>query len=205
MRSKFIIVSALAVAASVSAWAQTQKIAVVDMQGAILQTKEGQKASAELKAKFGPKEEEFNKRGAALAVKQEQYRKTANTMSEEARAAADREVALASRNLQHDADDAKADFQAEENKLLGGIMSRMQTVLTRYANDNQITMIVDISAQPNNLLFADQSANITTPVIALYDKSDTGAPVLTAPAPAVKAPTPQAPRKPATPGTAAPK
>ena len=56
------------------------------------------------------------------------------------------------KNLQRDADDAKADFQAEENRLLGGIMSKMQAVLTKYANDNQITMIVDISPQPNNLL-----------------------------------------------------
>ncbi|MEP6715728.1 MAG: OmpH family outer membrane protein [Terriglobia bacterium] len=205
MRSKFIAVSALAFTVSLSAWAQSQKIAVIDMQGAILQTKEGQKASGELKAKFGPREDDFNKRGQALTAKQDQYRKAAATMSDDAKAAADRDIALASRNLQHDVDDAKADFQTEENKLLGAIMSRMQAVLNKYANDNQITMIVDISSQPNNLLFADQSANITTAIISLYDKTE-NTPALTGPAPAAKAPAPQAPvRKPGTPAAPAPR
>ncbi len=145
MRSKFIVVPVLAIAAGVSALAQTQKIAVVDMQGALLQTKDGQKAAAELKTKFGPKEAEFTKRGQDLAAKQEQYRKAANTMSDDAKAAADRDMQLAQRNLQRDADDTKADFQTEENRLLGGIMNKMQAVMTKYANDNQITMIVDIS------------------------------------------------------------
>lgn len=199
MRRKILAVSALTVAASLSAWAQSQKIAVIDMQGAILQTKEGQKASGELKAKFGPREEDFNKRGQALTAKQEQYRKAGNTMSDDAKAAADRELTLAARNLQHDVDDAKADAQTEENKLLGGIMSRMQTVLNKYANDNQVTLIVDISSQPNNLLFADQSANITNAVIALYDKTES-TPALTAPAPAARPPAAQPPvRKPGTP------
>jgi outer membrane protein len=215
LRSKVITVCALAVAGSLSAWAQTQKIAVIDMQGAILQTKEGQKASAELKTKFSPKEAEFTKRGQDLATKQDQYRKAANTMSDDAKAAADRDMQTATRNLQRDADDAKADFQTEENRLLGGIMGKMQAVLTKYANDNQITLIVDISTQPNNLLFADQSANVTAAIIGLYDKGEAAGPALSAPAPSASAPnaagpakTPpatQAPRKPAAPATPAPK
>lgn len=190
----------LAIAAGVSALAQTQKIAVVDMQGALLQTKDGQKAAAELKTKFGPKEAEFTKRGQDLAAKQEQYRKAANTMSDDAKAAADRDMQLAQRNLQRDADDTKADFQTEENRLLGGIMNKMQAVMTKYANDNQLTMIVNISTQPNNLLYADKSANITEAIIALYDKSQASS----APAPAGAAAPAAAPRKPA-PGTPAPK
>jgi outer membrane protein len=215
LRSKVITVCALAIAGSLSAWAQTQKIAVIDMQGAILQTKEGQKASAELKTKFSPKEAEFTKRGQDLATKQDQYRKAANTMSDDAKAAADRDMQTATRNLQRDADDAKADFQTEENRLLGGIMGKMQAVLTKYANDNQITLIVDISTQPNNLLFADQSANVTAAIIGLYDKGEAAGPALSAPAPSASAPnaagpakTPpatQAPRKPAAPATPAPK
>jgi outer membrane protein len=204
LRSKVITGCALAIAGSLSAWAQTQKIAVIDMQGAILQTKEGQKASAELKTKFSPKEAEFTKRGQDLATKQDQYRKAANTMSDDAKAAADRDMQTATRNLQRDADDAKADFQTEENRLLGGIMGKMQAVLTKYANDNQITLIVDISTQPNNLLFADQSANVTAAIIGLYDKGEAAGPALSAPAPNTPGPakTPPAtpsPRKPAAP------
>lgn len=200
---------AFALALSLSGWAQTQKIAVIDMQGALLQTKDGQKAAAELKTKFGPKEQEFNQRQQQLAAKQAQYRKTENTMSADAKAAAERDIQTLTKNLQRDTDDTKADFQQEENRLLGGIMQKMQQVYTKYANDNQLTMIVDISSQPNNLLYADQSVNITAAVIALYDKSAAvtppaapgAGPATKPPAAAPATPTP-APRKtaPAGPG-----
>src|ERR1700685_1050966 len=76
--------------ASGTAWAQAApplKLAVIDMQSALLSTKDGQKAVAELKAKFAPKEQEFQKRQQELVAKQDQYRKTENTISEEAKAA----------------------------------------------------------------------------------------------------------------------
>ena len=147
------------------------KVGVIDMQGALLSTAEGKKAGDELKAKYAPKEAEFNKRGQDLAAKQEALRKGANTMSEDAKASADREIAALTKALQRDGDDTKAEFQEDQNRLLGGILNKMQAVLTKYATDNQLTMIVDLSQQPNNLLYADQSANISAAVIALYDKA----------------------------------
>jgi outer membrane protein len=196
-------VPALALGLSLGAWGQTQpqKFAFIDMQGALLQTKDGQKAAAELRTKFGPKEQEFQKRQRDLAAKQEQYRKTESTMSPEAKAAAERDIQALTKTLQRDADDTKADFQAEENRLLGGIMQKMQTVYTKYANDNQITMVVDASSQPNNLLYADQSLNITAAVIALYDNSAAPAPAASAPKPPAAA----APKRTTTPTAPGPK
>ena len=124
-------------------------------------------------------------------------------MSPEAKATAERDIQALTKNMQRDADDAKADFQQEENKLLGGIMQKMQQVMTKYATENQLAMIVDISTQPNNLLYADQSTNITAAVISLYDQNQAAA--ATAPAsPATAQPKPPAaaPRRtvPASPG-----
>lgn len=175
MRSKLFIASVLATAVGIG-WAQTPKIAVIDMQGALLQTKDGQKAAAELKTKFSPKEQELQKRSADIQAKQEQYRKTGNTMSADAKAVAERDIESLQRNLQRDAQDARQDFEEEQNKLMGGLLQKMQQVLNTYANQNQITMIFDISAQPNNLLYADKATNITSQIIAMYDKNDSVTP-----------------------------
>ncbi len=82
----------LAALCGAMAWGQQAplKIAVIDMQSALLGTKDGQKAVAEFKAKFAPREQEFQKRQADLAAKQAQYRKTQNTMSDEAKASLQR-------------------------------------------------------------------------------------------------------------------
>ncbi len=45
-------------------------------------------------------------------------------------------------------------------------------VVNKYANDNKITMVFDVTngAQGNNLLFASTSIDITRDIISLYDQ-----------------------------------
>ncbi len=204
MRSQITIAAAVLLAGT-SLWAQ--KAAVIDMQGAILQTKDGQKASAELKQKFGPKEQEINKRGQDLVAKQAEFQKTAATLSDAARANAQRDIEAMQKTLQRDTDDARTDVQAEENRLLGGIMQRMQSVMEKYAADKKYSVIIDLSSQPNNLLYADKSINITTDIVAAYDTAAAAPVQNVAPAskpsavPPASAP---APKKPAAPGPAKP-
>ncbi|MGD1069831.1 MAG: OmpH family outer membrane protein [Bryobacteraceae bacterium] len=197
MRSQLTILPVVALAFAIGAprvEAQS-RIAVADIQAALLRTKDGVKAAEEIKTKYGPKEAEFNKRSQDLAAKQSQYQKAAATLSEEAKASAERDIQTLTKNLQRDADDTKADFQAEEQRLLGPIMEKMRAVVNRYASENQLTMVVDVSQgqQGNNVLFADAASNITLALAAAYDKAESST-ALTAP-PAAKAP---AAAKPAT-------
>jgi Skp family chaperone for outer membrane proteins len=201
-----VVALALAVGAVPRSQAQT-RIAVADIQTALLRTKDGGKAADEIKAKFGPKEAEFNKRAQDLAAKQSQYQKAAATMSDEAKASTERDIQAAQKNLQRDADDTKADFQAEEQRLLSPIMEKMRAVLNKYAAEKQLTMVVDVSqaGQGNNVLFADAASNITLALVAEYDKAEPApaAAAKPAPKPPAAAPKPAATQPKATPAPAA--
>ena len=70
-----------------------------------------------------------------------------------------------------EADDNNTDLQAEETRLMGGVLQKMGGILNKYDIDHQISMVVDSSQQPNNLIYADKSVNITPEVVALYDQS----------------------------------
>jgi len=197
-----ILLPLLAIAFGISASAQ--KVAIVDMQGAILTTKEGQKAAEELKTKFGPTEQDLNKRQQDLQAKQDSYRKTQNTISADEKAKLEREIDVAQKALARDAQDARDEFTKAQNELLGGIMQKMQSVLMKYSTEKGLTMVVDVSQQANNLLYADKSANISADLVALYDAAPPApAPGTAAPAaaPPAAAPKPAAPR----PVTPAPK
>jgi outer membrane protein len=204
VRSRFIIAPFLALVFSLSAWAQ-QKIAVIDMQQALLQTKDGQKAAAELRAKFTPKEQELQKRQAELQAKQEEFRKGENTLSDDKKATLSRDIDSMTRNLQRDSEDARQDVDQEQQRVLNELGQKMMQVLQKYATDKQLTMILDVSGQPNNVLFASNTIDVTRDIIALYDQSAaslTAAP--SAPKPAAATPPPAAaptaaPRRPATP------
>jgi outer membrane protein len=199
-----MIAPLLAIACSMGAWAQTtQKLAVIDMQSALLGTKDGQKAVAELKSKFTPKEQELQKRQQELQSKQDQFRKTENTISEEAKATLTRDIDSLTRGLQRDSDDANQDLQAEQQRILGDLSQKMNQVLNKYATDKQITMIFDVSGQPNNILFASSATDITRDIIGLYDQAapvtPSAAPPSVARPPAATTPPPAAaPKRPAT-------
>ena len=169
-----------------TASAQTApKFGVIDMQKALLTTKDGQKAVEELRAKFAPKEQEFQKRQADLQAKQDQYRKTENTISEEAKATLARDIDAMTKNLQRDTDDVRQDVDQEQQRVLNDLGQKMMQVLTKYAADKGLTMVFDLSGQPNNVLFASSSIDVTSDIIKMYDSA---APVTPGAAPAPKPP-----------------
>jgi len=183
----------LALAFGLSAWAQTpQKIAIINMQDALLNTKDGQKAVVALKAKFSPKEQEFQKRQSDLQAKQDELRKTENTISDEKKASLARDIDTMTKSLQRDTDDAREDINQEQQKVLNTLGGKVLAVLNKYAIDKGITIVFDISGQPNNVLFASNTIDITRDIITLYDAS---APAASA-APAAKAPAPAPARRP---------
>ncbi|MCU1326793.1 MAG: outer rane chaperone Skp (OmpH) [Bryobacterales bacterium] len=190
MKSRIAILPLLAVMLGINALAQAPKIAIIDMQGALLTTKEGQAAAEQLKVKFGPAEQDLNKRQQDLKAKQDDYRKNQATMTAAQRSTLERDIDTAQKALTRDAEDARAEFGTAQNQVLGGIMEKMRAVLNKYAADNGITMIVDVSTQPNNLLYAEKSTNISEQIVKLFDSA--------APAPA------GAPAAPAGPAAARP-
>lgn len=194
-----IALSAMAVALG-SGVAHAQKIAILDMQRALLATTDGKKAAAAIDAKFAPVKADLDKLQKDITQKQDAFTKNRNTMSSTAITAAQSEIESLSTSLKRKQEDAQQDLQDEENKQLGGIMPKLQQVINAYATANQLMFVVDTSANPNNLVYADGSINITAAIVAAYEKASGAA---AAPAAAPKAPAATTAPKPAAP--AAPK
>ena len=199
MKTVLKFAPALMMVAALTVSAQTMKIATINMQQALAETNDGKKAIADLRSKFGPRDQDFQKRGQDLQAKQDQYRKTQATLSEEQKSKMEADIAVMQRNLQRDSDDAQADMQQEEQKMVQELGGKIMAVVNKYATDNQYTMVFDVSGQPNNIMFASSAVDITRDIIALYDKAAPTTP--TAPPPTTRTAAPPATR----PMTPAPK
>ena len=73
-------------------------------------------------------------------------------------------------------EDAQADFQADEQKILQRLGEKILAVVQRYAHDNGYTMVVDVGVNTSPVLYASASIDITKEIIELYDKSATTPP-----------------------------
>jgi outer membrane protein len=204
MRSKLTILAFVALACGMSAWAQApQKFAIINMQEVILKTNDGQKAVADLKAKFAPKQQEFEKRAEELQRKQDELRKTENTISEDKKAALARDIDAMTKSLTRDNDDTREDVNQEQQKVLNELGGKIMQVLNKYSNEKQFTMVFDVSGQPNNNLFASTAIDITRDIIAMYDAQGPASTVAPAKAPATSTTSAPPPAKrPAAPATA---
>ncbi len=176
------------------------KVAIMNVQGAILATKDGEKAREAMRVKFEPRAKEIEGRNAELQKKRQSMTAGANTMSVEAREKLSREIDDIQKKLQWDSEDMQNDIDQEQGKLVNSIGQRLLQVVDEYAKANGFSIVLDVSAQQSPVLWAANGIDITQPIVELYDKkfgAGGTAPGTPAPAPASA--------KPATPPTAAPK
>ena len=190
----------LALATSVSAQTVSQptgpsgKVAVIYFQGAIVGTKDGQKAAAELDSKAGPKRKELEQKQNDVNSLQDQLTKGQNTLSDAAKNELYKSIELKKKALQRDVEDAQEDFKQDQEKLLQQLAQKMTAVIERYSRDHGYSLVVDVSSPQSPVLYASPTVDITKDIIELYDQSSS----------AMSNPTPAKPNS-ATPGLAAPK
>lgn len=187
---------ALALAAALVAPAQTAptKVGIIQIQEAILRTKDGQKAVSDLQARFGPKKTELEKKQAEIAALQQKLQSASATMSDEARSKLIREIDQKTKSLNRDTEDAQAEVEQAESKIMQELGQRMMAVINKYAVDNGYSLIIDVSNPQTPVVFAAEAINITPAVIELYDKNAPAAASGTA-APAPKPAAPPAQKK----------
>ena len=77
-------------------------------------------------------------------------------------------------------EDAQAELDQEQGRVLNELGGRMLAVLDKYAKDNGYAVILDVSSQQTPVLFAANSIDVTREVVDLYNKN--------APAPGTAAP-----------------
>jgi len=156
--------------APASGAAQT-KVGIIHIQNAIISTKDGQKAAAELNTRFQPKKAEVEKKQNAIAQLQDQLRKGSNTMSEEAKDKLMRQIDQDTKSLNREVEDDQAELDQAQSKVYQELGQRIMTVIDKYAKDNGYALILDVSSQQTPVLYATNSIDITQDIIALYDKN----------------------------------
>ena len=197
MRSSLISAAAfLCLAFGASAQTPANKVGVISVQGAIVGTKDGQKASQELDAKFAPKKKEFDTRQNELAQLQDQYNKGGNLMSEDKRNQLAREIDEKKKRLERDTQDAQEELQSEQQRLLQSLGQRMMAVIEKYAKDNGYSMILDVSNPNTPVLYASSGIDITQDIVSLYDKNTVNGGPATAPTSTTPSPTTTSPKTP---------
>lgn len=195
-------------AAPAAVSAPPTKVAVIQIQAALAATKEGQKAAADLEVKLAPRKKDLDGKQAEIKELQERLQRGGNTLSDSAKEDLTRNIDTKTKSYNRELEDAQAELEQEQQKVVGALGQKMMAVIDKYAQQNGFAIVLDVSSQNTPVLYASNTVDITKDVIDLYDKTVfTGtpatAPAAARPAPAVRPAPATAPRT-ATPPAAAP-
>jgi outer membrane protein len=178
---------ALFAAAGIPAQTPPGRIAVINMQAAMAGTKDGQKASAELNAKYGPKQKEIQTKQAEVESLKEQLQKGQNTLTDAVKNDLYVKIDQKTKAVNRDMEDDRAELEQDQGRLVQDISQKMYVVINKFAQDNGYSLVIDVSGQQSPVLFASNTIDITKQIVDLYD-TNAAAMAPSAPASGAKAP-----------------
>ena len=198
---------ALAVILSLTAFAQTgraasspaspaapavapTKIGIININGAILASNEGQRDFEALQKRFDPKTAELKTRNDEIDSLKKQLQTQGDKLNDDARANLIKQVEQKQTALKRFVEDTQGEINSQRNELARSIGQKIMKSLDKYARDNGYALVIDYSGEQNaNIVWAGQGVDITAPVVEAYN-AESGVPA--------------PPKRPGATGTAAP-
>jgi len=166
-----------------------RRVATINVQQALLATRDGQKAAQDLQTRYNPRKQALEKRQSDLQSMQSQARAGAATMSQAAKDKLARDIDAGTRSLKNESEDFDAEVREEEGKIMNELGQKLMAVVQQYTQQNSIALVLDVSNQQSPVLWADASVDITQAIVRMYDEAHpAGAAPAAAPAPAPAAP-----------------
>ena len=196
------------------------KVGVIDMQGAIAGSNEGQRDFETLAKKFEPRRLELQKQNTDIEDLKKQLSTQGDKMNPEAHEALVKSIESKTKSLQRSAEDAQTEFQQQQNEVAGKILQKLAPVITKYVSDNGYGLLLDASAPwpQGPIVVATQAVDITKAVVDAYNvqsgvaapaksagTTGTTRPATTTPGATKPAGSATTPAKPAAPATTTPK
>ena len=165
--------------ASVTLMAQTPapgpaptKICVINLQSAMLSTKDGQAAADDFRTKFSePEEKKLQARQAEITDLNDKLQRGANTMSQTAQD--DMRKSLDRKNTEYKraVEDFQFDRDEMQRKLLDDLSAKMQSVIARYAQENACAIFLDVTNPNSGIMWIADQVDVTRQIVDAYDKA----------------------------------
>lgn len=186
-------------AASAAPQAIPAKVALIAFEQAVFATNEGQRTVQEVQKKFEPKKSQIDTMAGEVDSLKKQMQSAPATLSDEERASRLKNIDVKEKQLTRDAEDAQQAYNADLQEAFGKVAQKVNVTMKQYVAQNGFTLLLDVGGQQSNVLWAQQSTDVTQAVVDGYNKSSgVAAPPPSAPSAAPRPRTGAAPSGPST-------
>ena len=192
-----IVAAGLVVCLPQSGLAQVAKIAVVDVQALTLASDEGKALGDKLEKRYQEISKELQTAQKDIEDKETRLRTQDRLMSATAKAQLAKDIESAKVIFDRKNQDYQKEMDDLQKDLLAPVASKAQEMLALYVQDKGYTLLIDVSSEQGNVVWANPANNVTQEVMKLlneaYKKNPPAAAPASAPATQQKTSPPAAP------------
>jgi len=164
--TRLALLAAFTLCASLTASAQI-KVATVSLSKALQDTAEIKAAEADLKARFGPRQEELASLERDIAKLQQEGEANQQKYNEATMAELSSRIQMKQRQLQRNSEALQEAVNRQRQDILQRVGQRLQEVIKKVAEEKGFDMVADSA----NLLYFKPAMDISAEVTAAYDKA----------------------------------
>ncbi len=158
----------LALAASAAAFAQAPKVALINLETALISTSDGQDAEKQLDARFAPRKAALDQKHKELMALQDKLDKGGQSEEEHDRLAS--EIDRKGDEADKETTQADADLAQAQEQVIRDLGPKLMAVVVRYAKEHGYDVVLDISSSDMPRLFTENATEITKEVVEEYGK-----------------------------------
>jgi Skp family chaperone for outer membrane proteins len=163
--------AAPAPAVAVEPQAIPAKIALVAFEQAVFATNEGQRAVQQVQEKYKPKKDQIDALSKEVDSLKAQLQSAPATLPDEERASRLRNIDTKEKELNRNAEDAQTAYNADLQEAYGKVAAKVSVTLKEYVSKNGYTLLLDVSGQQSNVMWANQSTDVTQAIVTAYNAS----------------------------------
>jgi len=143
------------------------RVAVINLQQAVLESAEIQKAQAAMEAKYKPRQQDLEKAQKELQGIQQQLQAGAGKLTAQGEADLTAQGQKKQREIQRMTDDLQADVNSDRNEILGTSSRKMAEIVKKLAEEKGYDVVVDVSTT----IYYKAALDITAEALAAYNKA----------------------------------
>jgi outer membrane protein len=133
--------------------------------------------------KYAPKKDQIETLSQEVDTLKKQLQSAPAAMTDEQRATKLKSIDSKEKELNRQAEDAQTAYNADLQDAYGKVAKKVSVALKDYVAKNGFTLLLDVSNQQSNVMWAVPSTDVTKAVVEAYNASSgVAAPVPSAPA-----------------------
>ncbi len=147
------------------------KVALIAFEQAVFATNEGQRAVQDVQKKYEPKKAQIDSLSGEVDGLKKQLQSAPATLSDEERQTRLKTIDTKEKQLNRDAEDATQAYNADLQEAYNRVAQKVSVTAKSYSQQNGFTLLLDVSSQASNVLWALQSTDVTEAVVDSYNKT----------------------------------